>query len=105
MCDANLYALTWNDEDFPYNKKSLANLVNDFMLEENCTQIVNTHTRSELVNGIVQRACLDHIMTNVPSKCTTPLVVTEGNSDHMAVFVTKYTEKYQIVSKNLQTFQ
>ena len=65
MGDMNLCALKWNDPGFPYPQ--LASLVHDFMLSENCDQLVNEYTRIRSVNGAIQRSCLDHITTNCVS--------------------------------------
>ena len=39
--DANLCAKSWNNPDYPSDKKQLASIVNDFLLEESLIQTVN----------------------------------------------------------------
>ena len=92
MGDQNLCALTWNDDNFSPQLKPLANLVNEFIIEENHSQIVKTYTRSESYNGTISRSCVDHVMTDAPNKCTEPLVINGGDSDHLAVIFTKYSK-------------
>ena len=43
--DANLCALSWNNQDYPATKKDLANLALDYYLEESVTQLVEEYTR------------------------------------------------------------
>ena len=81
--DSNLCAMSWHNVN--YDRKELADQVIEFMLEESIVQLVNEFTRSELVNNILHRSCLDHIMTNIPQKCNSPTVEAIGDSDHMAI--------------------
>ena len=41
--DNNLCAMNWNEPDYRY--KDLSNIVQDFLLEESCEQLVNKYTR------------------------------------------------------------
>ena len=88
--DANVDALRWNEDDYEYNKKVLGNMIQDQLLENSSTQIVKEHTRSETYGDRVSRSCIDHIYSNSPQKCSKPLLISGGDSDHLAVFVTKY---------------
>ena len=63
------------------------------MLEEAAVQLVDDYTRSELVNGIIQRSCIDHVITNIPNKCSKPEIYNFGNSDHLVVHVKKFTKE------------
>ena len=56
------------------------------------TQLVEDYTRSETYNGRMVRSCIDHVMTDSPTKCTKPIVIAGGDSDHLAVMFTKYTK-------------
>ena len=85
--DNNLCAMKWNEPDYRY--KDLSNIVQDFLLEESCEQLVNKYTRVQTNVNDVQRSCIDHVITNAVSKCTVPEVTSGGSSDHMAVLVTK----------------
>ena len=92
MGDANLCALNWDDEN--YNLKSLASVVQDFLLEESFFQLVKQFTRSEIVRGNnISSSCIDHVYCNSPSKCNTPRVEAAGDSDHLAVIITKYSKE------------
>ena len=85
--DNNLCAMSWNEQN--YKHKDLANIVQEFLLAESCEQLVNKYTRVQTNGDHVQRSCIDHVITNVISKCTPPEVMSGGSSDHMAVLVTK----------------
>ena len=89
--DANLCALHWYDSD--YRLKSLANVMQTFLLRESCFQIVNKYTRIQSVAGRLQRSCLDQVITNVPEKCNIPEVYSSLTSDHLPVMVTKYSRE------------
>ena len=93
--DANLCAYRWNDDD--YNLKNLSNIVHDFLLEESFFQLVKDYTRSEFFRGnIVSRSCIDHVYSNTPLKCDSPRVDTAGDSDHMAVTMTKFSRETKL---------
>ena len=79
--------MSWNQPD--YTLKNLADLVQTFLLEESCHQLVNSFTRVQNNRDNIQRSCIDHISTNVPNKCDRPEVSAGGDSDHMAVMVIK----------------
>ena len=91
--DANLCALSWHETTFEASKKVLANIVQEHLLEESSYQIVKHFTRSELNRNGVTRSCLDHIYTNTPGKCDKPIVESAGDSDHLAVIVTKFSKE------------
>ena len=89
--DANLCALSWNEQHFRY--KELSEEVLNFLLEESCFQLVNKPTRVQSVAGNIQKSCLDHVTTNIPEKCSIPEVFNEGSSDHLPVMVTKFSRE------------
>ena len=95
MGDANLCALSWHENNYDVSKKVLANLVQDHLLEESSYQIVEEFTRSEMSRNGLSRSCLDHIYTNSPVKCDKPKVESAGDSDHLAVIVTKFSKEMQ----------
>ena len=68
MGDANLDALKWNEADYNANNKTLANLVQEYLLEESSQQVVQDFTRSEMSNNFIHRSCIDHIYTNASMK-------------------------------------
>ena len=98
--DANLCALTWNDQNFRY--KDLSDEVQNFLLGESCFQLVNKPTRIQSVAGKVNKSCLDHVTTNVPEKCSTPEVFHEGSSDHCPVMVTKLSREVRTQPKTIK---
>ena len=85
--DMNLCALLWNDPGYAHS--ALSSVVHDFMLSENCHQLVNQYTRIRSVNGSIQRSCLDHVMSNCIPKMSTPEVVGISKSDHLGVSIVK----------------
>ena len=95
MGDANLCALSWNSSDFDASNKVLANYVQEHLLEESSHQIVKNYTRSETTRSGISRSCLDHVYTNVPSKCDTPSVKSAGDSDHLALIFNKFSKELQ----------
>ena len=45
---------------------------------------------------------IDHCYTNVPGKITKPEVLAIGNSDHLAVFITKYSKEVVLQPKMIR---
>ena len=99
--DANVCALSWNDNNYDNNRKVLANKIQDYLLQSSSAQLVQDYTRSESYNGMVSRSCLDHIYTNAPLKCDKPTVESAGDSDHLAVMVTKFTRELRLKPHNV----
>lgn len=91
--DANLCAKSWNDTDYPNDKKQLANLITDFHLEDSLSQLVADFTRTELKGDRLEQSCIDHIYSNCQTKCSQASVIAAGNSDHLAVEITKYSKE------------
>ena len=68
-------------------------MVQNFMLESSCSQLVNENTRSEIIQGgYITKSCKDHCYTNVPGKVSKPEMTAVGNSDHLGIVVTKYAK-------------
>ena len=85
--DMNLCALKWDESGYSY--RAMADLVQDFMLEENCYQLMNKHTRIRQVKGEIQRSCLDHVTVNCVDKMSNIDLHGVEISDHMGILVTK----------------
>ena len=98
--DGNLCALSWRQPN--YKHTDLAKYVTDFLLEESCHQLVNNFTRIQNYANTVQCSCLDHVISNIPDKCSSPEIVSGGASDHMAVTVTKYSREVQNQPKTIK---
>ena len=96
MGDANLCAKTWNDPDYNPSKKLLADRLQEHLLEMSSTQLVQEFTRSETTASGISRSCIDHIYSDAPLKCSTPAVVSGGDSDHLAVVFTKFTRELRL---------
>ena len=95
--DMNLGALSWNKTACYHS--SLANIVQDFMLSENCHQLISEYTRIRSVGGVIQRSCLDHITTNCVSKVSSAEVVGLSKSDHLGVSVIKSSKEIRTSPK------
>ena len=91
MGDMNLCAKLMEEPGYQHNK--LASKVKDFLLEENCSQIVDDYTRIRSVNGSIQRSCLDHVTVNCVNKISSPRIIGMGKSDHLGVMVTKSSKE------------
>ena len=90
MGDANLCSIKWYEVDHYLHDQ--AAMVQSFLLDESCSQLVKNYTGSEIVQGeALSRSCKDHCYTNVPEKLSTPEGIAVGNSDHLGFAVTKYT--------------
>ena len=48
------------------------------------------------------RSCLDHVVTNVPYKCSLPEVTAGGDSDHLAVMVTKRSRELRYQPRTIR---
>ena len=86
--DSNLCAMQW--DEVSYINKELANMIQDFMLEQSSQQLVNSITRIESAGQMVQRSCIDHCYTDVREKVTGPFVEAVGDSDHFGIRILKY---------------
>ena len=95
--DMNLCALNWSDIN--YNHTSLANVVHNFMLSENCHQLINDYTRIRNVGGVIQRSCLDHITSNCISKMSTPEIFGLSKSDHLGISIIKSSKEIRTSPK------
>ena len=72
--------------------KDLAEVVQTFLFETGSSQLVRGFTRSEIVRGgAVSRSLIDHCYSNASGKVSTPEVTAVGTSDHLGIFITKYT--------------
>ena len=100
MGDANVCAMQWDQPG--YTHAQLADIIKDFMLEENCCQVVDNYTRIRLVDGIIQRSCLDHVLVNCVDKISSVEIHGVGKSDHMGILTTKYSRE---VKKYTKTFK
>ena len=103
--DANLCCFKWNAAT--YQHKPLAEELQDFLLQTSSFQVIKDYTRSEICNNGLTRSCIDHCYTDAPEKLSKILVEPAGDSDHLAVVVTKLCKvpvtKPQTVKKRSYT--
>ena len=95
--DMNLCSKRWDTPGYIHS--NLADLVKEFMLEENCYQLVDEITRIRSVNGELQRSCLDHFTVNCVGKISNLAVLGVGTSDHLGILATKYTTELRTCTK------
>ena len=91
MGDMNVCAKRMNDSS--YEHASLAGQIIDFLLEEDCSQLVNEFTRIRKVGDVVLRSSLDHVTINCPGKVSQPKIVGIGSSGHMGIILTKSSKE------------
>ena len=79
--------------------------MHDFQLAEDCIQLVSEFTRTELVGGVVQKSCIDHLYTNHESKISSLKVLPIGDSDHFRILAVKTSkhllQKETIIKKRI----
>ena len=83
--------MSWNKQSF--KEKELAGQLHSFLHSESCHQLVHSPTRIQTYRDQIQKSCIDHVITNVPDKCSSPEISAGGDSDHMAVMVTKFSRE------------
>ena len=76
MGDMNVCAKKMNDP--AYEHATLAIKIKDFLLEENCSQIVEDFTRIRKVGSQIQRSSLYHVTINCHGKVSAPKIVGIG---------------------------
>ena len=87
MGDMNICAKRMDEPN--YEHANLANLLKDFLLEEDCIQLIDDYTRIRKVQDTIQRSALDHATVNCIQKVSAPAIVGIGKSDHLGIFLTK----------------
>ena len=50
----------------------------------------------------IQKSCLDHVISNLPEKCSLPEITAGGDCDHMAIVVTKYSREVKVMPKTVK---
>ena len=81
--DANVCAMSWNDENF--GQKDISSMIQDYLLRSSSHQMISQATH---LNG----SCIDHLYTNCPEKICEIKVTSVGNSDHMGICVRKLSK-------------
>ena len=95
--DINLCAKQWDEPGYVHAQ--LAEIVKDFMMEENCCQVVDGYTRMRMVDGNIQRSCLDHIIVNCVDKISNLEIHGVGKSDHMGLIINKFSREVRTCTK------
>ena len=95
--DMNVCSKRWDDST--YQCKDIANKIEDFMNEENCSQLIHDYTRLRSVNGSMQRSCIDHVTVNCVGKMSAPVILGVGKSDHLGVIITKTSKEVRTYAR------
>ena len=95
--DMNVCSKRWDDST--YQCKDIANKIEDFMHEENCSQLIHDYTRLRSVNGSMQRSCIDHVTVNCVGKMSAPVILGVGKSDHLGVIITKTSKEVRTYAR------
>jgi hypothetical protein len=98
--DMNICAKRLEDESYAHS--DLADILQEFLLAENCSQMVNQYTRIRSVNGIIQRSCLDHIISNCVSKMSQPEIHGVGQSDHLGISSIRSSEELRSSARTIK---
>ena len=98
--DMNLDAKLWDDPS--YRLADLVNIVKDFMIEEECHQIIDDYTRIRQVNGTLQRSCLDHVIVNCINKIKNIQILGVGKSDHLGTLITKMSREIRTSPRTIK---
>ena len=77
-----------------YHLVTLSRLVESACNLGNFTQLVSGPTRSQLnrVSGVTEMSCIDHVFTNFKYRCSTPIVIPFGGSDHDLVGYIRFSK-------------
>ena len=94
MGDMNIDALTWTDRlitrtDHQKSLASLAELINNRIMDKGCVLINKEPTFNIMNNDIHKPTQVDHIYTNTPNKIISTKTIHNTNSDHSAVSITR----------------
>ena len=100
MGDLNLCFKKWIDAGYPH--ATLANEIKDFLISENCSTMVEDYTRMRQVDGSIQRSSLDQVISNCSSKMSRPEIIGVGKSDHLGVFITKYSKEVRTSPRTIK---
>ena len=86
------YKNKWLDSE--YHLYSLSQLVQWSCNSNNISQIVNQVTRTQFnsCTNKTEFSCIDHIYTNVKHKCSKPVIVSFGDSDHDLIGFTRLSK-------------
>ena len=98
MGDMNICAKQMEEPGYQHHK--LASKLKDFLLEENCSQIIDEYTRIRNVNGVIQRSCLDHVTINCVNKISSHIIIGMGKSDHLGGNGNKILQRNKIKPKD-----
>ena len=88
--DTNLCFSKWGTQNNP--QQTLIDKVKDSQANLALQQLVNTATRIQSVNNVVEKSIIDHVYTNCSHMIPETDVQPVGSSDHLGLVVNKYSK-------------
>ena len=97
----DVYQGKWLQQD--YQHLSLSRLIKNTCDLNNFHQLVKEVTRVQFnsINNTTEVSCIDHIYTNAKFRCSDPIVVSFGDSDHDLIKYTRYSKNPPIPARIL----
>ena len=88
----DMYQGRWLQPNYPL--LSLSNLIKNSCNINNLSQLVNDVTRAQYnsITNTTEISCIDHIYTNAKFRCSDPVVISFGDSDHDLIKYTRYSK-------------
>ena len=94
MGDTNLCYRNWSVPGAP--QQPLINRVKEVQAAAALHQMVDTDTRMQVVDGVLERSIIDHVFTNCSSRIMPVEVIAVGSSDHLGLVARKLTRVQHI---------
>ena len=101
MCDMNVDMLNERLLEPDYHLLHLSRLIKSACDVNNLHQLVKNVTRIQYnsVSKLTDMSCIDHVYTNMKHRCSFPVIIPFGDSDHDIVSYTRYSKELTSPSK------
>ena len=88
----DMYQGRWLQPNYPL--LPMSNLIRNSCNVNNLNQLVNEVTRAQYnsISNTTEISCIDHIYTNAKFRCSDPIVISFGDSDHDLIKYTRYSK-------------
>ena len=99
----DVYKGKWLQPNYPL--LPLSKLIKNFCHANNFHQLVENVTRVQYnsVSDITELSCIDHVYTNTRFRCSSPTVISFGDSDHDLVRYVRYSKNPVEPTRTLRT--
>ena len=99
----DVYQGKWLQPNYPL--LPLSKLIKNFCHANNFHQLVENVTRVQYnsVSDITELSCIDHVYTNTRFRCSSPTVISFGDSDHDLVRYIRYSKNPVKPTRTLRT--